>query len=411
MKRYWKISSLIVVILLAISSFYIHSAYSISQLPEYIIKKQEGNSKTVENLILRGFYGNETETASEMVEISSEGSEYASERSFFTQIKSMDYDGEQIENLKRKYRSFMRGKNSPDFFYEDKRNIVYAQVEYQFKDNRQKFNFHIAALDKKDKEEISLKMPVPKEEEYSTVELNDVQFTDGRVNVFTKNYLVTNDGGQETSEVHLYSFNLSDKKLLSEETILSEPNKRKNVYTDYTELPEVNSMDAADYILYYKSVNEQKQLENGEIEEQNVENGLVVYNVNEKKSEEVKLPKEIAALVGPGNYYDDTNLYVTEEKEGKIRVIVYDLEQKKAVNEFQVPLGEKDMKSLATIIKDGNIYLLATEEPEAEHGFEYASVIVADLKTGKTEYRGTIVNKKADHQSDSQVQLNELTIK
>lgn len=410
MKRYWKISSLIVVILLGISSFYIHSAFSARQLPEYIIKKQQGNSKVIEQLVIRGAYGNKAETASEKIEISSEGSEYSSEKSFISQIKSMDDDGEQIENLKRKYRSFMRGKNGQDSFYEDKRNLVYAEIEYRFQDNRQKFNFHIAALDKKSNEETSFKLAFPEGGKYSHVQLDDVQFSDGRVNLITKNYLFANDGGQESSELRVYSFNLSDKKLLSEEVILSETNKKENVYTDFVKLPDVNKMAPAGYIVYSKTVNEHIQQENGEVEEQNLENGLFVYNVNEKKSEEVKLTNEMTELAGAGNYYDDKTLYMTEEKEGEFRVLVYDLEQKKSVNEFEVPFGENGMISLATLFNNGNMYLLASEDEEADHGLEYASVIVADLKTGNTKYRGTVVNKNNDHQSDGMVYFSELTI-
>lgn len=409
MKRYWKISSLIVVILLGISSFYIHSAYSAKQLPEYIIKKQEGNSKVIEQLVIRGGYSNKAETASEMIEISSEGSEYSSEKSFISQIKSMDDDGEQIENLKRKYRSFMRGKNGQNSFYEDKRNLVYAEIEYRFQDNRQKFDFHIAALDKKSNEETSFKMAFPEGEKYSNVQLDDVQFSDGRVNVITKNYLSTNDAGQET-ELHLYSFNLLDKKLLSEEVILSDSDKKENTYTDYEKLSEANSMVPSNYIVINKTFIEQKQHENGETVEDIKGNELFVYNLREKKEEEVKLTNEVQQLNGTWSYYDAGKLYISEAKGGKVRVVTYDFAQKKVENQWQVPLGENGMISLATLFNNGNMYLLAAEDEGAEQGLEYASVIVADLETGKTEYRGTVVNKNANTKSDGQAYLSELII-
>lgn len=406
MKRYWKACSLIVITVLSISSFYIQSAYSASQLPEYVIKKQAGKPEAIDPVVLRGQYQNNDGTVGESLDISSGGSEYRSGKSFWSQIDNMYYDSEQTKKLHEKYRSFMRGKGGEEFFFQDKRNLVFAEMKYTIEE-RTSFTFDIAALDKKENNENSFEIGVPQGKKYSFVQLEDVQYSGGKVILVTKNFLNDLGGqGRETQELHVYTFDFSEKKLVSDEVILSESMAKGNFFVDFEKVPEVNKMGRGKYIVFKKVFSAQ-----AETEARSSDNTLIVYNLIDKEKAEIKVSKEMQEVItGTGTYYEGSNLYYAVVKDDKAMVITYDLDNKKLKKEIAIPLGETEMLMKQAVIKNGRVYLLVSEK-QAEKGDEYATVLVADLETGKPLYRGTIVNSNLEEKSEGILYLNELTIK
>lgn len=409
MKRYWKSSVLIITILLSIGSFYIHSAYSASKFPDFFIKKQEGISEAAGPVILKGDYQIGTGTG-EILEITSKGSDYMSERSFLHQIDNLNGESENVIKLQKDHRSFMRGKHWEEYFYNDQVALVYAEVEYDLQDESTRFAFQIAALDKKGGDETSFKWNVPNGGTYSFIEVVDVQSSANQLKVITKNELNQKvvEGG-EIQEIHVYTFDLSGKRLVSDEVILSESNERPNVHVYFETIPGVNKMAPGEYIANKKVKVDTTPESTGKEPESTVQ-GLFVYNLKDKKQIEVNLPKEIVESLNTGYFLDGTMLYIASEKEGKARIIVYNLENKKVDNEIQFPLGGEDMVFKQTLIKNGRIYLLASKaEPENRQRQE--TIIIADLKTKKTLYRGTVTNKKEHKQTNATLNINELTLK
>lgn len=396
MKRYWKSCLLVAAIFVSIGGFYIQSAYSASKLPDFFIKKQDGNSAVIEPVVLQGMYKKGEAGTGEVLEISSKGTDYRT--SFFDQYERVFLGtvSEQVKKLQQKYRGFMRGKNGMGSYYEDEIILLYAEIDYQFKDNRPGFTFQISALDKKGEKETSFELAVPQAEKYSFVEVQDVQMSANQLKIVTKNNRMESNGdGQELQELHVYTFDLSGKRLLSDDVILSEPNNDKqNVYADLVIVPAVNMMAPATYIVYKKVNYNEKPQGNGEVAVESSINEWFIYNIQDNKEVKAAPPKDMEAN-GSNSYVDGSTLYLSAEKDGQVLVVPYNIEDKKAGKEVQIPFGGPDRTLTQTAIKNSRIYLIASKEDPSGRQRE-KTVIVANLKSGKTLYKGTLENKKAD---------------
>ena len=111
MKKYWKFTATIAVIVLSIGAFYVNSALSAPQLPEFAIKKQSGDAKEIKSLVLEGGYheGIVMSYTNTHLKITSDGSENRNGHSLVDQVRGQPTPV--IKDLQKNYRDFMRGKS------------------------------------------------------------------------------------------------------------------------------------------------------------------------------------------------------------------------------------------------------------------------------------------------------------
>lgn len=62
---------------------------------------------------------------------------------------------------------------------------------------------------------------VPKQEKYEDITVMDVQFVQSKLQIITQNDVISNNE-KNTDEIHLYTIDLAGKKIISDETLLSE---------------------------------------------------------------------------------------------------------------------------------------------------------------------------------------------
>lgn len=387
MKRY--LCSIIIgmVVILSIGTYYVKVASSASSLPKYTFKTLEGSDKELDPVIINATL--ENGSFYEPLTFESNTTTYASERSYLENLNGRQ--DHQIERLIKEHRSFMRGKDSISSLYEDDDFLAYAWVNSDITNNgKMEAKFDIGLLEKKDEEETSFQIELPNQERIMNVDVRDVQLVHSKLQVLTMNDVNSNNEKQ-TKEVHLYTIDVANKKVLSDKVLVSESFTYPN-QVDF-EMPidlapsQPNNMV---FISLIKGVNH----EDGPFEEKLKESKLLSYNYETEKLETVK--KELLSLdMARSGYTDGKNLYAVEMKSGKYRIKTFDISSQTLTNDTELDLAV-NKKEHFVAIKNGRVYfLLGNEVDQASLTYKPVQLLIADLKTGKTLYKGeTVMNKK-----------------
>jgi hypothetical protein len=297
----------------------------------------------------------------------------------------------------------MRGKDSISSLYEDDDFLAYAWVN---SDGKMEAKFDIGLLEKKDEEETSFQIELPNQGRIMNADVRDVQLVHSKLQVLTMNDVNSNNEKQ-TKEVHLYTIDVANKKVLSDKTLVSE----SFTYPDQVdfEMPidltpsQPNNMV---FISLIKGVNH----EDGQFEEKLKESKLLSYNYETEKLETVK--KELLSLdMARSGYADGKNLYAVEMKSGKFRIKTFDLSSQTLTNDTELDIAANKEELYTATFKNGRVYfLLNGMNQEGLLTYKPAKLLIADLKTGKTLYKGeTVINKKNSKSFD--LFINDLEIK
>ncbi|SIR84354.1 hypothetical protein SAMN05878482_106136 [Peribacillus simplex] len=389
MKRY--LCSIIIgmVVILSIGTYYVKVASSASSLPKYTFKTLEGSDKELDPVIINGTLQNSS-TFYEPLTIESNTTTYASERSYLENLTGRQ--DQKIERLVKEHRSFMRGKDSISSLYEDDDFLAYAWVNSDFTNNgKMEAEFDIGLLEKKDEEETSFQIKLPDQERIMNVDVRDVQLVHSKLQVLTM-IDVNSNNEKQTKEVHLYTIDVANKKVLSDKTLVSESFTYPN-QVDF-EMPievapsQPNSMVLISLI---KGVNH----EEGPFEEKLKESKLISYNYETEKLETVK-KGPLSLDIARSGYADGKNLYAVEMKSGKYRIKTFDLSSQTLTNDTELDMAVNKKAQYFAAIKNEHVYfLLGNEVDQDVLTYKPAKLLIADIKTGKTLYKGeTVINKK-----------------
>lgn len=213
MKRFWMPVTILLLIISSVGTYYITSAAD--AMPEFVITSEHGDEEIAKDVTVRGMYRQERYSPSVMID--TEGSDYASDRNLLEMLHPYYYASEEMKQLYKQHRQFMRGKSYEPSFYEDEKVLVYANIELI--GNRawgaDAFEFDVAILDKKKDTTIDFTVPFPGSSKYRYPSIWDVQ-------VFGDELVVLMKGFDEKSEISRYSryvFSIANRELLSEQKI------------------------------------------------------------------------------------------------------------------------------------------------------------------------------------------------
>ncbi|MDM5292881.1 hypothetical protein QUF81_06670 [Peribacillus simplex] len=389
MKRY--ICSIIIgmAVILSIGTYYVKVASSASSLPKYTFKTLEGSDKELDPVIINASLQNGS-TFYEPLTIESNTTTYESEKSYLENLTGRQ--GYEIERLVKEHRSFMRGKGSVRSLYEDNDFLAYASVNSEFtKSGKMEAEFDIGLLEKKGEDETSFKIELPDQGRIMNADVRDVQLVHSKLQVLTMNDVNSNNEKQ-TKEVHLYTIDVANKKVLSDKTLISE------TFTDPEQVDFQMPIDLAHsqpnnmvFISVIKGVNH----EDGSFEEKLKESKLLSYNYETEKLETVK--KELLSLdMARSGYADGKHLYAVEMKSGKYRIKTFDLGSQTLTNDTELDIAANKKEQDFAAIKNGRVYfLLGNEVDQDVLTNKPAKLLIADIKTGKTLFKGeTVINKK-----------------
>ncbi|MGE7907308.1 hypothetical protein ACQKNS_23200 [Peribacillus sp. NPDC094092] len=391
MKRY--ICSIIIgmVVILSIGTYYVKVASSASSLPRYTFKTLEGSDKELDPVIMNATLQNGN--FYEPLRFESNTTTYASESSYLESLTGRQ--DHQIERLIKEHRSFMRGKDSISSLYEDDDFLAYVRVNSEFANNgKMEAEFDIGLLEKKDEEETSFQIELPDQERIMNVDVRDVQLVHSKLQVLTMIDVNSNDEKQ-TKEVHLYTIDLANKKVLNDKTLLSETFTYPN-QVDFEMPIDVAPSRPNNMVLIslIKGVNH----EEGPFEEKLKESKLLSYNYETEKLETVKKGSLNLDMARSG-YADGKNLYAVEMKSGKYRIKTFDLSSQTLTNDTELDIAANKEEQNTAAFKNGRVYFLLNEMNQEGKSSKPAKLLIADLKTGKTLYKGETVNNKKNSES------------
>ncbi|MED4688242.1 hypothetical protein [Peribacillus frigoritolerans] len=399
MKRY--LCSIIIgmVVILSIGTYYVKVASSASSLPKYTFKTLEGSDKELDPVIINASLQNGSNFY-EPLTIESNTTTYESEKSYLENLTGRQ--NQQIETLVKEHRSFMRGKDSISSLYEDDDFLAYAWVN---SDGEMEAKFDIGLLEKKDEEETSFQIELPNQGRILNADVRDVQLVRSKLQVLTMNDVNSNNEKQ-TKEVHLYTIDVANKKVLSDKTLVSE------TFTDPDQVDFEMPIDVAPsqpnnmvFISLIKGVNH----EDG-FEEKLKESKLLSYNYETEKLETVK--KESLSLdMARAGFADGKNLYAVEMKSGKYRIKTFDLSSQTLTSDTELDIAANKEEQYTAAFKNGRVYfLLNGMNQEGLLTYKPAKLLISDIKTGKTLYKGeTVINKK--NSKSFELYIDDLEIK
>ena len=394
MKKYWKSTSIIAVIVLSIGTFYVNSAMSETQYPEFVINKKSGDAEEIKSLALEGSYheGGSMSYVNTNLQITSDDTDYRNGRSIIDSI--IGHPAPMIQKLQEKYRNFMRGKGrNVDSFFENNKLLAYAEVKYKIGSfTTRDFKFAISIVDKDNGNTSSFSIKVPDSSVVGNIFVEDVQVVDKELKVITHNS--TRENGKYFNEKHIYSFDISTGKIISNETILSIPEQQGNEYI-HAELVQTSHKQANENLLFIKT--QEKMMQDGEsdrLEETTRE--LISYNLRTNEKETIKLADSLKEH--QISYFDGSTIYFSKLSGENLVITPYSIENKQANNEFTIQLSNEtsDAEPPIIIMEDGKLYVTT----HITNLKTKASITVIDLKTSDTIYQGEVIRKDSPNSTE-----------
>lgn len=404
MMRYWKIISITIISILAIGAFYIQSALAENNFLDFTFTIKSGDEEAVENLMLQGSYYGEGEQG-QNVTIQTTGTTYSNNNSLLDSINPY-YIDPKIKRLQKEYRSFMRGKeNNIAPFYEDEKLLVYADVDWGSMINDQDFTFDIEVLEKESGETEAFELEVPEKNKYDYIYVENVQMADGELKVITRQSVKR----KNQNEFHVYRFDVSAQKLISDDLITSYQDETDTGWS-YTDLISSSNISGEEnkYITFVKTILEDVQGEGGEIYSEEVAKELVTYNLETKQMKSTELPDEIngeshnAVLIGKMVYFG-------QDSEAGGELIAYNIESEEIDSNQTIDLLSKEQEDFGLLMKihEGKMYIANLFIDRDTNG----KIAVIELDTGEILYEGFVnVENSKTAPSGYELFLNEIKI-
>lgn len=405
MKRYLCSSIICLVVLLSIGTYYVKVASSASSLPTYTFKTSEGSVKELDPVIVQAT--TEHQNFYDPLTIESNQTKYERDRPFWS-----DRNDVQIERLVKEHRSFMRGKDLIDSFYEDDDFLAYASLNSEYtQSGKMNAELNIGVLEKKGKDETSFRIDLPHQERIMNTEVRDVQLINSKLQVFTMIDVYSNDDKQ-TKEIHLYTIDLAKKKVVSDKTLVSETFAYPN-QVDF-EMP-VNTSPSKPNNMILFSIMKGVAHEEGDYEEKLKESKLFSYQYDTEKLSTIKgAKKESLNLdIARSGYTDGKNLYTLDATSGKYHLKTFNLSSEALTNDIQLDLAVGKEEANYVAIKNGRVYFLLRSGMGENVTYKPAHLLIADLKTGKTLYKGETVMHAAKKKNEQKTgfSVNNLEVK
>lgn len=408
MRKYYKLISLVLLIVCTIAVFYTTISFGVKQLPQFEIHTVSGNEEDVEPVVIQGILG--TNSYNEDTFKFENGITTFSRYQSIINQTDMFNDNEVITNLQKRYRNFMRGKGyHKEAFYENNEYVIYGNVAYDSSRQGGDYKFEIEVLNKQTKEVISsFTHAIPNRSDYWSLELAHVQLHDDQLKIITFNDFID---GDKLQEARLYTFDIHEKKLVSDEQIFELERNKKHDGHGYMGMINNENKEDAQIAIYSERID--LILEDEEIEsysEKKAEKMVAIYDLTDQSISKINLNKDIDNI-GIPIYIEDQALYFGKVLINKLEITKYDIKKQQVEQEMDVNINvvnvERDNLYNATII-DGKLYYIPTHSSELTIE---PSIVIIDLKEMKTIYEGYLKLKDGEITRDTYLYLQSLEVK
>ena len=399
MKRYWKLISVVLVIVLGIGIHYYQSATAASNNPQFFINKISGSSDEGNNIKVfgeisttEGYHGN--------LYIDEEKTVYQKEISYLEDLNGMFFTPE-LKRLQNDYRYFMRGKDlRPVQFFEDETYIAYMTTDMVFSGENfgpSKTTFRGEVLDKQTNTVVAINESMPNQNVYDYAFVEDVQMINGDLKVVVRQSKRVVDGDQYSEEIHVYTFDTDSQMLINDETLVSETNGQ-DILSDFDDI------DYQEYLVIRNS--NDKEITDGSESTKETNSELIAYNFESSKLIELSIDKE--QLKYNNIIINDSKVYMFKISKDSLETLVYPIDEGKLLSTKTFKMNGLEEGSNPIIkIENNKLYVINTKKDRETE----ASIVVTDLKTWKPLYEGAIKNANlSEYQEDYTLHLNSLYI-
>ncbi|WP_308638928.1 calponin homology domain-containing protein [Paenibacillus silvisoli] len=377
MKRYWFTTLLMLFIVACIGSYYVSAA--LKSYPDYRLVVESGDDKEADTVILHG------EAGIGSLEITSKGSHYRAEESFFQSFAASNrFIGDpDLLQLLKDHRNFMRGKQSTNGFYKDNQVLAYAEIRNGDlnADGSRNFKLYISAQDMEKKTNASFELDVPAgKAPYGWVYVTDVQLIGSELRVLT----VNSEQIRESSpfgylqEIHSYAIDWTNQRIVSDKILLQDKKMDDGQVMQYSSLNAQQSSIAPQEVQAYRQTTSKmvKDQDGNEYMKSGTD-AVITYNLKTGQMEAVPLLE--ADNVNSEHVYATEDAVIALSQDGNnVRIKRYDL-QSKAITEFTVP-GSVDSNNM--VIKD-RLYMYSLNGQNSR-------IVSVDLTKGKVVFTGSI---------------------
>ncbi|MFA1820913.1 hypothetical protein ACDX78_12135 [Virgibacillus oceani] len=388
MKKYWKSISIAVITVAAIGFFYIQSALAGVNYPEYKIKTLSGNEEELEDLILYGDY-REGNIKGDNFQITAEGIEYNGEASYFDRLRT-GFGFPEINQYQKKYKHFMRGKQSIFQLAENEHHLVHASVNSETESG---MVLQIEVLDKDSNHTMEFTVDVPDNEKYSSVYIEQIYIAEEEVSVVTRNH-VNGSIDSFSTEIHMYDIDIGEESLVNDEMVVSysEGSGGRNMTNVFTP-GNGSTLQSNSHAIFIIEQWERDENDEEGYYSQFAESKVTSINVETNEVSEFELPDELKDI-SHSVLLEDSTLYFTNQVENGLEITVYDLENQKLDENrsFTIERDNMNMGSQVTAIKDGRLYIAS----QINESYAPANILVIDVQSGELVYEGQITGENGD---------------
>lgn len=389
MKKYIKTISIVTVILVTFTIYYIKNDVITGVNPSFAIEKINGDMAIEDKVLFTGTVYDDEGIYDESFTWRDGKTVYANELSILQQL-SEGTDSMKLKQYEKDYRSFMRGTVRDEaYFYEDDELLAYAGTPYSFFDFTV-VDFDIKLLNKKTNDVTKFTLPIPEQGKYWHVSVSDVYYEDGKIYATTVNEQNTDDDTNHTVVV-VHVFDIETQSLLGHKTVAEY--KEKERYDGYSILetvvdektPGLVYVVQSDYS-YEDGLNDTSEMD---FAKQDIQVEKVMkLDVIGQKATEIEMPKKL--LQGNVMFSHDKFLYSNEIDPQKITLHRLHVDTKE-IESLDIPLSyTSDAWSIYGSTMDIQEELLYFTVDYLEK-LEKAPLLAVDLKDFTLVYEGEII--------------------
>jgi hypothetical protein len=269
---------------------------------------------------------------------------------------------------------------------------------YEHQNNH--FKMYIDGLDLQNKDRYKFKVVIPGEENYSYINVEDVQLIGKDLIVTTyQNKTIENntktDVNVDQTELVMYRINVNQKKIVDRKVINKSSNDQKtHTHTEIQNLISESDQTIPSKFNVYKKVKLKDTVQpNGESTSEEVSNEVVVFNLETDKEDNLNLSNEQKEQLKQSNVIlDKDKLYFITNGDKDLSVLMYSLNNKK-VEGAPVHISKINANNLSNYkIIDGKLYAVTNSENPGKFSKDF---IIADLANGQSVFEGKIEVKNS----------------
>ncbi|MHA6253283.1 hypothetical protein [Oceanobacillus sp. CAU 1775] len=394
MRHYWKLLVLAIVILLTFGAYYIQTAIAKGVQVELDLKANVDTEGIHDDIEIYGnFYESSGQneiyygTGYDSFKLSSEGTHYQSESGYFERMTGAYYSPSKMEQLRKDYKGFMRGKDNLELFHENDTEVAYVGPFSQSRTNRG-FYFDISILDKSTKDVQSFKIDLADETAYDFLSIETVELVDDEIHIFSN----IQYQGQES--LSIFKVDRNNKVVASQEALFESDD-----LVDFRIINDAYDFMKKPYLVIEKTISEWDE-EGYYAQTAGIE--LFSYQVETGEIEKINVPEE---------WFTDSNhaleewhatattmihdemIYRTHFAEGEMMIRKYNMASGESSSDT-ISYNEDLNQELSSIhpIDNQKVAVISTSKG---NGIRSRYLTILDIVTHEVIYEGEIKIKNA----------------